>query len=245
MDNKFAFATIIALIMGAVLFLAVFQPNINIPPIGDGRQITTQGTYTVEEEPDFAKILINFESFGDTAEEAQQENADAMFDIIRSLKKEGLTDDDLETTNYNINPQYEWRYEQRETNGYRASHTLEVTIDDYENVGKYLDAAVSAANTQIFSVRFELTERNQAELKSEAIYEATRDARDKADAMASGLGMKVVRAVSASDSYWDYGPVYAMAETAAASIEPYHEQTRIQAGDVEVTARINAVFEIA
>ncbi len=250
MDKKLVFAIILSAILAIALVLAIVRPEINIPDIGEAQQVSTTGSYTVKESPDFATILIGFESSGNTAEEAQQKNSDQMYDITLALKRKGLTEDDLKTANYYVGPQYNWERGNREIVGYRATHTLEVTVEDYRYVGKYLDAAVSAGATQTYSVRFELDEAHQSELKKEALTKATQDARDKADAMAEGLGKRVIKAVSVSDNMWDYGPVYAMeakagAEIAMANIEPYHEPTQIQVGDVEVSARVNAVFEIA
>ena len=88
----------------------------------------------------------------------------------------------------------------------------------------------------------------QNELKADALEKATRDARTKADALAAGMGLKVYRVISISDSSWDYGVhrmAYAEIEEASAVAGGVHADTQILAGDVEVSARVYAEFELA
>ncbi|KAF5431813.1 hypothetical protein C5S36_09815 [Candidatus Methanophagaceae archaeon] len=49
-------------------------------------------------------------------------------------------------------------------------------------------------------IEFGLSEDKENELKNEAIKEACKDARTKADAMASGLGLRIIRVATARES---------------------------------------------
>jgi uncharacterized protein len=239
----------IAIAVSATLFaVGVELPDVSRP---SGQTVSVTGTYTAEAEPTQATIVIGFENEADTAEEAQTKNSDEMEMVLARLRYEGLTDDNFETLNYNVWDQRScWDCASPKIT-YRASHTLEITTDNLDKVGKYLDVAVAAGANNVQNVRFSVEEEQQNELKKEAIEKATKDARDKAEAMAAGLGLKVRTVVSISDSSWDYGPhrvAYAEIEKATAvamADSGAHAQTQVIPGDVEVSARISATFELA
>ncbi len=244
----------IAIAISAVLFASGIEfPSIPNP---DGQTVSVTGTYTAKADPTQATIVIGFENDADTAEDAQTKNSDEMEMVLARLKYEGLTDDNFKTLNHNV-----WDRQELATcialagvecpkhiTTYHASHTLEITTENLDKVGKYLDVAVAAGANNVQNVRFAVSEEQQNELKKEAIEKATQDARDKAEAMAAGLGLKVHKVVSVSDSSWDYGPhrvMYSEIEETALAASGVHAETQVLPGDVEVSARISATFELA
>jgi len=227
----------------AVVALVVLAEGFG--PVDHGRTIQTTGTYTVSMEPDEAVLVIGFESTADTAALAQDKNARQMADILNALRYQGLDDDNFKTLNFYVGEEYSWRNGNRDIDGYQATHTLEVTFEDVNSAGRFLDAAVKAGANDVRNIRFQLTDDHKNELKREAIARATQDARDKAEAMAMGSGSRIKRVVSISDSDWNPRP-YLMAGTALEEAKSAAViGTQIQSGDVEVTARVTATYELA
>jgi uncharacterized protein len=243
----------IAIAIVAVLFASGIQlPSIPNP---DGQIVSVTGTYTAKAEPTQATLIISFENEAETADKAQQLNADEMATVLGALKANGLNEDDFKTLNYNIwdrkscpeirHTAYDYNYDCESV--YVAGHTLEVTTDNIDMIGIYLDVAVNYGAKNVHSVRFSVTEDTQNEMKNEALEKATKDARNKAEALAAGMGLKVYRVVSISDSnsdYRNYPVMYAdMAESVSAG--GVHADTQIVASDVEVYATVYAEFELA
>lgn len=242
---------IITIFAVAVAIIAVLiAADIDLPsmPNPDGQTVSVTGTYTAKSEPTQATLVIGFENEAETAEKAQKMNSDEMANVLIALRLAGLTDDDFKTLNYNIWDRKScWDCANPET-VYVASHTLEVTTDNVDMMGRYLDIAVDAGANNIHNVRFSVTEEEQAEMKKEVIEKATQDAKDKADALAAGLGLEVYRVIHISDTSWDYGPhrvMYAEIEEAAVTASGVHADTQVIPGDVEISARVNAQFELA
>jgi hypothetical protein len=94
-------------------------------------------------------------------------------------------------------------------------------------------------------IEFGLTEAKEKELRSEAIEEACRDARAKADAVASGLGLTIIRVATARESGVSVAPYraegfgeYPMAIPAPMAIPP-----PIEPKEVTVSATIDVTYE--
>ena len=241
------------------ILVAIFATGVDLPviPNPSGQTVSVTGTYTAKAEPTQATLIIGFENEAETASEVQQLNADEMGNVLVALRKAGLSDDDFETLNYNLWDRKscpEVRHvsysddEGCSETVYHASHTLEVTTDKVDMIGRYLDVAIAAGAENIHSVRFSVDEDAQNEMKKEALEKATRDARDKADALAAGMGMKVYRVVSITDSGSNYKPypmMYAEMDEARAAVGGVHADTQIVASDVEVYATVYAEYELA
>ena len=208
-----------------------------------GQVVDVTGSYTSKVTPDLGIISVFVDTLKDSAEEAQENNAYIISEIKKNLRVAGLDENDLETVSFNVYPEYDWTDNGRVLKGYRATHSLDLTVDDIDSIGAYLDIVVKSGVNQINNIRFEIDDSTKKELQVEALQKATEDARVKAGAIASGLGKKVGKVVSISDSTVNVNPWFykggAMLETAdAAAI------TEISFSDVEVRADVTAKFKL-
>src|SRR5690606_30642834 len=95
--------------------------------------------------PDMATITLGVTTEAPTAAAAMQANAAQMSRVIAALKKAGLADRDIQTSQLNLSPQY--RYEQNEAPklvGYQASNQVTLTVRDLGRLGQVVDATVAA-----------------------------------------------------------------------------------------------------
>ena len=104
-----------------------------------------------------------------------------------------MKDDAIQTRGYDLQPEYDYNNGRQTLRGYLARNSLEVRVDELARVGELLDLAVTSGATSVGNVRFDLKDRAGAE--REALRLAVEDARKRADAAASGGGMKVDRIV--------------------------------------------------
>jgi uncharacterized protein YggE len=155
----------------------------------EGPVIVTTGEGVVKLAPDRVWVTIAAESRARSPREAQRANADAMKAVLDKLKSLGLPADAIRTSGYDLQPQFDYVNGKQSLREYLARNTVEVRVDEVNRAGDVLDAAVGSGATSVSGVRFDLKDRTAAE--RDALRKAVADARGRADAAASGAGMKV------------------------------------------------------
>lgn len=157
----------------------------------EGPVVVTTGEGVVKRAPDRAWVTIAAESRARTPGEAQKLNVEAMSAVLQKIKAAGLPADAIQTTAYDLQPEFDYANNRQTLRGYVARNTVEVRVDDLPKLGQILEGAVGAGATNVRGVRFDVKEREAAE--RDALTRAVADARARADAAASGAGVKVER----------------------------------------------------
>lgn len=208
--------------------------------------ITSEGKST--RTPDLAVFSAGVVSEGRTASEALGASAAAMTKVIATLKKAGIADKDIQTSQINLNPVYGQPVigpngqvvQEPRIVGYQASNMVIIRSRDIKGFGKVLDALVSSGANQVNGPSFEMSDPRAA--MDEARGDAMKQARSRADLYAKAAGLRVVRIVSISESSFSAPqPMYARAmmnSEASAS-------TPIAAGQVEAQVSVTVQFELA
>lgn len=175
----------------AVLVLALATPA-----LADGDMVLS-GTGVVHAAPDMATVSTGVVTQAQTAREALNANSAAMEELIGILRGAGLEDRDIQTSNFNVSPQYVYsdqRDENRytlppEISGYQVSNALTISVRDLENLGAVLDQAVSVGANTVNGITFSVAD--PAKLLEEARRRAFTDARDKAVVYAEAAGVRL------------------------------------------------------
>ncbi len=193
----------------AVLVLA-FRPSITntttpggtVP--GERNTISATGTAETKVMPDEASVYLSIETLKDTADASKNENSLISDRVMSSLNEIGIRDKEIETLNYNIYPEYDWSNNQQKLKGYKATNSLKIKTKDFDLLGKIIDAGVNAGANRVESIQFELSTEREASAKKDALESASRDAKEKAEAIASGLNIRLgkIVSVSAQDYYY-------------------------------------------
>ncbi|MBW2997715.1 SIMPL domain-containing protein [Candidatus Woesearchaeota archaeon] len=236
----------------AIAILFAPKPAVTVSG-GDGisadkSTLSVRGEARFDVDPDEAEVFIRVRTDEPTANRAQEENARLMNTVKAALRKAGVDSDDMETTSYNLWPQQRWDRDREEYDitGYRVQHLLKVTTDEVTEVGDLLDVAVGAGANGLDRVNFKLSDKKKEDVNSEALAQASGNAKDKADAIAQGIGVRIkgIAAVSESNVGYDYiaRPMYGMAEADMAVGKAF--ETEISPEAVTVSAYISIVYEI-
>ncbi len=238
---------ITAIIVSAVVVIAVITAYIVMQYYpASANTLSSQGSAQVKAVPDLVTVYFNIQTTGETAKEAKDKNSEIADKAVTNLVKAGFERKDIVTENFNVYPEYSWQNGESRIKGYAATHSLKIQIktENKDMIGKSIDAGVDAG-ANIGYINFELSQEKQNGYKAEALKLATEDARIKAEAIASGLGKKLGRIVSVSDSSFDYYPwrVYDAVPSAGAE-EAKTAATNIQPGEQEINARVSVVYKI-
>jgi uncharacterized protein YggE len=163
--------------------------------------ISVSGTGEIYTKPDLAITTFSVKTEAKTVAEAMVENTEKMNDIIASMKEQGIEEKDLKTTSFNIYPRYE--YERDESSliypppskrvlvGYEIYQSLQVKIRDMAKIGDIIQAATDAGANETGGLQFTIDKED--EFEKQAREEAIKEAQDKARALASQLGVRLVR----------------------------------------------------
>ncbi len=153
--------------------------------------ITVIGEGEVLEKPDMARVNIGVVTQLETAAASLRQNTEAVEKVLQTLKDHNIADDDIQTSNFSVGPQYDYarQGEPPRLIGYRVSNEVRVAVRRLEDLGALLDEVVSAGSNQVNGVMFEIAE--VASLEDAARRAAVSDARRKAMLYAQEAGVEL------------------------------------------------------
>jgi len=204
------------------------------PPPGPAVIVTT-GEGVVKQAPDRAWVTIAAESRARTAQEAQRMNTEAMTAVIDKIKGSGIAADAIQTTAYNLQPEFDYANGKQTLRGYVARNQVEVRIDTLAKTGDIIAAAVGTGATNVSGVRFDVKDRES--LEREALRMAVRDARRRADAAASGGGVAIDRVMRIEEQR-DVTEIPRPMAMMSARAEMAQAAVPVEAGQIEVRSRV-------
>jgi len=231
-----------ALMLGAVEFpSAALAQQATINQTITGTRLDISATGDVTRVPDLATISAGVVSRAATATAAMQQTASRMARVREALRKAGIADRDIQTSNVSLNPDYVYAQNQPpKLSGYNASNQVTVRFHDIAATGKILDALVAEGANQISGPNLSV-EHPEAAL-DEARSKAVAAGRARAELYARSLGMRVARVVSVSES-GGYAPPPPMPPMVMmAKVE--RDQTAIDPGEQKLQVNVSMTFEL-
>ena len=148
--------------------------------------------------PDQAVVTVGVVSRARSASQAQAENAQKSIAITQALKQLGVAGSDIKSRNFSFRPDYRTDDRSHTISGYTASHYLQINVRDIAKAGKIVDTALQSGANEVHSLNFSVS--NQSVVRKEALGKAIKDARNKADIIAEGLGCRIIGIKSVSES---------------------------------------------
>lgn len=231
-----------AAVSPVLILLAVAAPAIAQSSAKPDPVIVTSGEGIVKHAPDRAFVDIAAESRARTAPEAQRLNTNAMNAVLDKIKSLGVPSEAIQTTGYTLQADFEYRDGRQNLVGYIARNQVDVRVDTLSKLGDVMASAVGSGATNISGVRFDIKDRDSAE--AEALRLAVRDARRRADAAASGAGVKVVQIMRVDEQREVDGlrPM-PMAARAAGGVA-MQAAVPVEGGQIEIRSRVTLTVRI-
>ena len=202
--------------------------------------VTGEGTVTVA--PNLAHVQLGVQVQKPTAKAARDAAAAAMAAVVAAVKKLGVADADIQTTQVSLAPLYDYPPNGSPTlRGYQLTNQATVTVRDLTQLPDVVDNAVAAGATSVDRISFDVADRTAAE--AQARQAAALDARAKADVYAKTLGLAITGVASVSEQVatpvW-YGK--ALAPSAGSATDKAAVPTPVQAGATDVTVTVQVAF---
>jgi uncharacterized protein YggE len=155
------------------------------------RTLSVNGIGQVYLTPDIAYIYIGVHTESGTAAEAVSANTEKTNAVTAAIKKAGVEEKDISTTNFSIYPSQQYSPEGQVTGSiYMVDNTVYVTVRNLENLGSLLDKVVAAGANSINSIQFDVADKSAAvkEARTKAVGDAKTQAQELADAAGVQIG---------------------------------------------------------
>jgi uncharacterized protein YggE len=206
--------------------------------------IRASGDASVLAKPDRAIVDIAVVTEAPTAQAAAAQNATRLDAVVRAVSSAAPAAE-LKTAGYSLDPNFRYPKPggQPELAGYTARNTVQVTTADLASAGTIIDASTRSGANSIDRLQFTL--KDDVQPRAEALRQAAVKARAAAEAIASALGVKLARVLSAEEEGGATSPVQPMFKMARMAESVAAPATAVTPGTIEVHAAVTLTFEIA
>lgn len=206
------------------------------------RRISVTGQAQVSAKPDIAMISVGVQSMAKTAADAIAANSAIMEGVFSAITAAGIDRRDMQTSQFNVGPVGQDRRSapnnQPKITGFQVNNLLRIKVRNVARVGAVIDALATAGANRFNSISFQI--ENPTPLLDQARMEAVKDARRKAELMATAAGVKLGPVLSISDAQRPQGGKGEMMQMAAMS-----KAAPIAEGEVSLSAQAYVIFAIA
>jgi hypothetical protein len=238
------------MLIPSALLLGACAPAI-VPVSGPAREqiatITVVGRGEVSARPDIARTNLGVEATAATVPEATRMANERMTAVIAALKRLGIADRDIRTSNFSIfferTPQPAGgsvaKPATQPQGVYRVSNLVEVTIRDLDKASAVLQAAVDAGANTAWNLSFELDDTKP--LEAQALEKAVDDGRANAETLARRSGVALGQILSISEVV-GAAPTPIFAE--AAAFKSADAGPPIERGELTFSTQIQIVYAI-
>jgi len=170
------------------------------------RTISLSATGSSDSKPDMASIETGIETLAVQARDALNKNNEVMLRMMQALKKAGLEERDIATTNFSIQPRYNNQYGSRRTEtpqaprivGYTVRNTLHITVRNLVDLGRIVDRLVTLGSNRIGAISFGISDQDKA--RNEARKNAMVKVFEKAKLYAKAAGLELGPIISISEN---------------------------------------------
>lgn len=177
------------------------------------RTVRVSGDAEVMVVPDEAVMRLGVETLDADLSEAVAQNARAVAAVTAVARRAGVAEVDVATDYLDVQPQRTTRETRGirvpEVYGYRVRRAITVTLRDLAAFDALLRDAVAAGANYVHGIDFQTSELRR--YRDQARAEAVQAARDKAQALAAGLGQTLGAPRSVTErgqGGWRYGSAW-------------------------------------
>jgi uncharacterized protein YggE len=206
--------------------------------------LTVNGTSIISLEPDYASVTAGYSAENKDIRVARDETAQKMDEIIASLRALGIEDKDIVTSSFNVESVYDYTKNYANIVGYRVNSNVTITVRDIKQVAPVLNAVFEAGSNQSYGLEFRSTKEGEA--YREALKDAIKAAKEKAQLMADAAGVTLGKLVSLSEAQNSYAPValYANSRIEGAMDAAKGLGDSVMAGTLDISAQVTLRYEL-
>ena len=207
---------------------------------GQGPQVTVISDHGVKVVPDIAEISFGVQTFMPTAKEAQAQNAQEVNQVLDALKAKKVEEKDIRTTGYDLYPRYDNNGEA--ITGYTMATNLVISNQSVDAIGELVSACVDAGANQMYGITYTCSGYNEA--YAEALGNATKAAKIKAEAIAKAAGKQLGDIIEIREGYQNTAlrSTYQSISAKGEMEEAVMDIASVMPGEVDVQAAVTVTY---
>lgn len=223
-----------------VAFQAWYQYS-NLPQ-NVPHEIVVSGEGKAYAKPDVATVNLGVHTQASTSQAAVDQNNKIMNDVISAVKNLGVDDKDIQTTAYNLSPQYDYTEKGRIFKGYSLDQQAQVKIRDFSKISDVLDKASSAGANTISDLQF--TVDDMEKVRADAREKAIAQAKEKADSLLGAAGLSGGKIINISEGFSPTPQPVAYGLGGGSAMALPSVAPQIQTGQTEVDSTVTLTYQV-
>ena len=259
LNKSFTLAAI--LVLGVLVFfvgqLALQNKSLSLQ---NANQITVSGEGKAYAKPDVAIVSFGVTTSAKTVADVTSKNTTQMNAVIAAVKKLGVADVDIQTTNYSLNPVYSNDYivpgpipmnsssavggtiirTGNTLTGYSLEQDVQVKIRDFTKVGDIMSAATSNGSNVVGSLQFSID--NPEQIKEQARASAIAQAKLNAENLAKESGISLGKIINVIEGNSNPYPV--MYNSLKSDVSGGASVPVVQPGQQEIDETISLTYQV-
>ena len=214
--------------------------------------ISVFGTGTVLVQPDIIQMNISLSNVAQTTRAAQEEVSKMVRQTLSILKNADIEDKNISTASLSFNSEYDYSIGKRILIGQKAEQRITFSIEninnDNEKVSRVIDQLIQINGIELNRLNFSVKNNTEYFVKSREL--AFQKAVEKAEQYAELSGLKIKKVLSISEEgNQQISPINnrltnQQALFAMDDAEYYSGSTIVPTGELEITTRILALFQM-
>lgn len=213
--------------------------------------ISVSGKGEVLAVPDIATFSLSVIESGKTVGEAQKKATDKIASVLAALKVSNVPDTDVQTTSYNIYPQYDFVQPvcplggcpgRQVLKGYEVNESLSVKVRKIETAGAVLSAVGILGVSNVSGLQFSVDKQDA--LAAEARKKAIEDAKAEAKKLANDLGVRLVRIINYSEQNGGQQPPIYYAKEMSIGVRGSATPVPLPTGENKISSSVVITYEI-
>jgi uncharacterized protein YggE len=222
-------------------------------------QINVSGSAEVKVAPDEIRLSVGVETRDQNLDVARQQNDERIAHALAFLKDAGVKDKDVQTDFISVVPDYDYNSSHVKPVAYIVRKSIEIRVTAITNFESIVTGLLTNGVNYIHGIDFRTSQLRK--YRDQARELAVKAAKEKADAMASALGVKRGKVSSINVNDWSGGwggyqnrwgaqlGINGQFQNAVQNIRdvagsPDNAAETFSAGEISVSATVNVSFLI-
>ena len=217
--------------------------------ISDVNSISVNSSERVTVVPDIAQVEYSVRTEAGDAAACQQKNTESVSQVIELLKSLNIDEASIQTSDYYMNPVYNYSGNTARVTGYEAVATLTVSDLPIDGLDEILSQSVSNGINTIRSITYQASKYDES--YHQALTAAVESARQKAQALADAAGCQVGPVINIRETsgysearYSDYALTNRYAAAKQEMSMAMEDSAGIMPGEIQVEASIVVEYQI-
>lgn len=178
--------------------IAVGESTVNTSSAYETNSITVNSSEKVTVVPDIAEVVYSVRTQAKEAADCQQKNAESVSQVIDLLKGLNIEEKSIQTSDYYMNPIYNYSGNTARVTGYEAITTLTVSDLPIDGLDNILSQSVSTGINTIESITYQASKYDES--YHQALTNAVAAAYQKAQVLAEAAGCNVGKVMNIQET---------------------------------------------